>query len=98
MEDKVFKMEKDIALLVQNQNHMSKTLDLIVQQLAEKDNEESEIKLVRQRLELMDREIDESFKRADKRMSKIEAIPLGIARIIGTIILMAFMGLLITKG
>jgi len=82
MEERINRIEKELALMAQTQKSMqeslkkiSATLDILVQV-------QTDTKLHAQKINTMDIEIKESFKRVYKRIEKLEAADSWVAKTI----------------
>lgn len=71
-EDRINKIEKDLAIIGVNQQSMSQSLEKISISLEKISDTHTDVKLLTQKFNSMDREIGEAFARKDKRIDKIE--------------------------
>jgi len=71
-EDRINKIEKDLAIIGVTQTSMSQSLEKISVSLEKISNTHTEVRLLTQKLNSMDREVGEAFVRKDKRIDKVE--------------------------
>ena len=74
MEDRINKIETELALMAQTQRVMSNSLQKIAITLERMYSFYTETKLLVVRCRTIDKETREAFTRVDKRISKIEAV------------------------
>lgn len=72
-ESRISKIEKDLAVIGVTQQSMSQSLEKISVSLEKISNTHTEVRLLTQKLNSMDKEIGEAFNRKDKRMDRLEA-------------------------
>ena len=71
-EERINKIEKDLAIIGVTQTSMSQSLEKISVSLEKISNTHTEVRLLTQKFNSMDKEIGEAFARKDKRIDKVE--------------------------
>lgn len=97
MEDRINKIEKDLALMSQTQRLMSDSLSEISSTLKQISKVTTDYNVLEQRVQFMDKELTESFQRVHKRLDRIDAIHTKIIWLILTPVVVAIIGLVVTK-
>ncbi len=81
------RLEKDLSILQQNQEHINQTLGKLDSNITRLLQIQTSIQLHSQRMDLMDKELTQSFKRVHTRLDILEGNVRWVVRsIIGTII------------
>ncbi|WP_281950286.1 hemolysin XhlA family protein [Nitrosophilus kaiyonis] len=94
MEERILKIEKELAIMASTQNEMKRALEEISQTLKEMLKLHTDTQLMRQKIESMDREVSESFKRVHKRTDKLEDNVRWVVRTIIGSLLTGFIGIM----
>jgi len=98
MEDRINKIELDLALMAKTQQTMSEALSKISISLDKYLLSTTEIRIVQQRVEYIDKEAIESFKRVYDRIEKIENILSELTWLIITPLVLGLLGVIMSKG
>jgi len=98
MEERINKIELDLALMAKTQQTMSEALSKISISLDKYLLSTTEIRIVQQRVEYIDKEAIESFKRVYDRIEKIENILSKLTWLIITPLVLGLLGIIVSKG
>jgi|GEM_PF-6955288 len=83
----VTRLEKDLSILQQNQEHINQTLEKLDSNIVKLLQMQTSIQLHSQRMDLMDKELSQSFKRVHSRLDILEGNVRWVVRsIIGALI------------
>jgi hypothetical protein len=98
MEDRINKIELDLAIMAKTQQTMSESLTNISKTLDSFLLSYSEVKILQQRIDYIDKETRESFVRANNRTEKLESVVSRVTWTMLTPILVGLIAILISKG
>lgn len=79
MQERIHKIEQDVAIVVHTQESMSKSLEKISNSLERISQTQGDIQILNEKIRNLNKETEEAFVRADKRMTKVEGVITRIA-------------------
>lgn len=98
MEDRIHKIEKDLAIMSLTQKTMGESLQKIAVTLERIASTHTEIRILQEKVNYMDKEVGESFKRVHKRQDDTDGILRKIMWLVVTPIILALIGTYVMGG